>query len=165
MENLAKAVREGYVLVDPEAGDLRDVLLQVVSMCAANGIISVEQQPAVLQELLDRQQRVPTATGRGVAIPHAYMEGIAEPVIAIVRLKRPIDMGAPDGMPTRLLFVLLGPSGDLNGHIDTVTTIWRLVTDKDVMGFARRGQSRTSAGRFRTTRSELPSDQVLQRQR
>ena len=71
MENLAKAVHEGYVLVDPEAGDLSDVLSQVVSMCAANGIISVEQQPAVLQELLDRQQRVPTATGRGVAISHA----------------------------------------------------------------------------------------------
>lgn len=147
MENLAKAVREGYVLLDPEAGDLGDVLSQVVSLCAANGLIPVEHQPAVLQELLDRQQRVPTATGGGIAVPHAYMKGIAEPVIVIVRLKQSIDMGARDGMPTRLLFVLLGPSGEVDGHIDTVTTIWQLVTDKDVRYGVREARSIEDVGK------------------
>lgn len=132
MEKLATAVREGLVLLDPEAPDLPDVLSQVVSLCAARGLITVEQQSIVLEELLSRQQLGRTAIGRGVAIPHAYVEGIPKAALVIVRLKRPIDMAAADGVPIRHLFVLIGPTGQVDEHLDTMATISRMISDNEV---------------------------------
>ena len=49
--------------------------------------------------------------GNAVAVPHTYLNAFSEPVIIFVRLSHPINLGAPDGVPTRFIFVLLGPTG------------------------------------------------------
>ena len=38
-----------------------------------------------------------------------------------------LDLAAPDGQPVKLVFLLLSPSGDLRGHLDTLAEIARLV--------------------------------------
>lgn len=141
MENLAITVDDGFVLLDPEVHDFRDVLSQAVSLCVTNEVIPVEKQAMVIQELLDRHGRVSTAIGRAVAIPHAYLDGITRPAIVTVRLKIPLDLGATDGKLTRFVFVLVGPPDHVDDYLDTLLVIARLMNDDNTRNGLRYARS------------------------
>ena len=64
-----------------------------------------------------------------MAIPHAYIKGIDRPLVYFVRLARPVNLDAPDGIPTRFLFLLLGPPEATAGHLETLASIGRLSGD------------------------------------
>jgi mannitol/fructose-specific phosphotransferase system IIA component (Ntr-type) len=132
MLNLAATVRDGLVLLDPVVRDLDDALAKVVALAASKQIIPVDLQDAVLESLQHRQAIASTAIGHGVAIPHAYVDGVTKPVVAFVRLKQPIDVGSVDHLPTRFLFVLLGPTGQVDTHLDTLAAVARAVNDPEV---------------------------------
>lgn len=70
----------------------------------------------VERALLERERVTSTALGHAVAVPHAYLYGIEKPVILFIRLARPVNLGAPDGIPTRFVFVLLGPPDHAAEH-------------------------------------------------
>lgn len=61
------------------------------------------------QALGAREKLGSTGLGRGVALPHAIVMGLAAPVVKFVRLARPIDFAAPDGEPVDILLMLIVP--------------------------------------------------------
>ncbi len=56
-----------------------------------------------------REELAGTATGEGVAIPHARLAGLERPVLAIGRSRQGVEWDAPDGLPVRVVFLLLTP--------------------------------------------------------
>ncbi|MET0402030.1 MAG: helix-turn-helix domain-containing protein [Cystobacter sp.] len=58
-------------------------------------------------ELRRREAESSNAVGNGVAVPHAFLEGAA-PLAALVTLASPLPEETPDGVPLRLLVVLVG---------------------------------------------------------
>jgi len=73
----------------------------------------------------------PIALGQGVALPHAYCPDLDARLCAIVRIPGGVDMAAHDGEPVRLVFLLLSPPGDPEGHLETLAEIARRVHDED----------------------------------
>lgn len=65
---------------------------------------------ALAAALRRREAEVSSAIGGGVAVPSAYVPGIA-PAAALVILGSPLAYDTPDGAPLRLIVVLLGPRG------------------------------------------------------
>ena len=98
-------------MLDVDARDIESILQQTLRQVVARGLLPAEHRAAVESALLDRERQVSTAIGNAVAVPHAYLDALTEPLIVFVRLARPINLGAPDGVPTRFVFVLLGPTG------------------------------------------------------
>lgn len=132
MKNLATAMREGIVLLDPPAESMREALAQVVSRCVAEDIVPTAIREALLQTLYAREEQASTAIGHGVAIPHAYKEGVVRPIVALVRLAHRIDTGTAEREPIRFLFVLIGPTGQVDAHLDTLAAIARALADNEV---------------------------------
>jgi len=54
-----------------------------------------------------REDAMGTSLGDGIAVPHARLPGLKEPVIIMARATTGIDWNAPDGLPVRLIFLLL----------------------------------------------------------
>ncbi len=131
MKILQEAIRNGAFLLDVEASDIASALQQMLTQVVARGLLPAEHRSAVESELLDRERQVSTAIGNAVAVPHAYLDALTEPLIVFVRLAPPINLGAPDGVPTRFVFVLLGPTGATAEHLDTLATIARLMSDEE----------------------------------
>lgn len=131
MQRLQEAVRGGYVLWNLPARDLESVFAAALDLAVKQGGLTADCKSQVLQRLLEREAQISTAIGHSVAIPHAYLDVIAEPLIVFVRLEQPINLGAPDGIPTRFLYVLLGPTGAAADHLDTLTIIARLMADDE----------------------------------
>ena len=132
MENFSEAIREGLILLDFDAEDMEDVLLNVVEECVRHKLIPSSLQEAVLNKLRDRESLDSTAIGNEVAIPHAYIEGDVRTSIVFVRLKYPQDVRAIDGQPARFLFVLLGRVGRVDTHLNTLATVATAVSDHDL---------------------------------
>jgi mannitol/fructose-specific phosphotransferase system IIA component (Ntr-type) len=141
MERLRKALIEGSFLLDLDERDMASILHRALDFVVARGVLPAERRDEVEAGLVEREQQVSTAIGNAVAVPHTYLNAFSEPVILFVRLSHPTNLGAPDGVATRFVFMLLGPTGAQAQHLDTLANIARLTAD---------GEFRYDAGVART---------------
>ena len=112
-----------------EASDKTEILSALAAIFArAWDLDSV----TVLDGLEEREMLGSTGFGRGVAIPHARVAGLARPVAALIRLPHPIVFGAADGLPVDLVFGLLSPENSGAAHLHALAAISRLVRDEDM---------------------------------
>ena len=87
---------------------------------------------AVLDGLEEREGLGSTGFGRGIAIPHARIEGVNRPVAALLQLENPVDFKSADGMPVDLVFGLISPANAGISHLHALAAISRLVRDDQV---------------------------------
>lgn len=131
MKQLENAVRDGACLLHLKANDVPSVFEHAVSQLVSIGKIPPEHRDKVLEALTQRERNMSTAIGHAVAIPHAYLNELESPCVAFVQLERPLNLGAPDGIPTHFLIFLLGPTGAAEAHLDSLTAIARLMSDDE----------------------------------
>ena len=143
MELLVEAIKSDQVILDVRSQDLQSIFHEVIGISVQRKWIPAEIAETVEQALLRREQSAPTAIGHSVAIPHAYLDILEVPRVIFIRLAHAVNLGAPDGIPTRFLFFMLGPPGDAAGHLDTLASIARLMSDDDFRFDAIRSRSHT----------------------
>ena len=131
MNRLLESCDSELVLLDVPASHLEAAVTAMVETLAARGAVRSEDAPRILDKLRSREDLASTAIGQSLAVPHAYLEGIEKPMIVIARLERGINAGAPDGAPTRFVFLLLGPPGAPEEHLDSLASIARLMADDE----------------------------------
>jgi len=83
----------------------------------------------VLERIEERERLGSTAFGRGVAIPHARVEGLGRPVAVFLRLESPVDFDSADGMPVDFVFGLLSPEAAGAAHLHALAAISRIMRD------------------------------------
>lgn len=85
----------------------------------------------VLEGLEEREKLGSTGFGRGVAIPHARLDGVGRPAAVLLRLEEPCAFGSADGMPVDLVFGLLSSANAGATHLHALAAISRLVRDEE----------------------------------
>ncbi len=109
------------------AGDKQEILEQLASRFAAVYDLDVHH---VKERIEERERLGSTGFGRGVAIPHARIDGLARPVAVFFRLEAPVAFDAADGMPVDLVFGLLSPEQAGAAHLHALAAISRLMRDE-----------------------------------
>ena len=92
-------------------GENRDEVLAAVTRLP--GISKGVDRQLLHQLLVAREALASTSVGDGIAIPHPrdpVVVHVDEPAVFLCFLERPVDFGAPDGRPVRVLCMLLSPS-------------------------------------------------------
>jgi PTS system nitrogen regulatory IIA component len=84
----------------------------------------------VLRALWRREQIGSTALGHGIAVPHARIAGLGEPIALLVRAKVPIKFSAPDGQPVSVLFVILVPEHADAEHLQILGAVSEMFADE-----------------------------------
>lgn len=130
MRQLYDALAEGLILLDLEARDVESIFGRMLDPVVERGLLEDEHRADVEAALLEREQQISTAIGHAVAVPHAYRDYFDRQVVVFARLAHPLNLGAPDGIPTRFVFLLLGPPGTAAVHLDMLTNIARLMSDE-----------------------------------
>jgi len=105
-------------------------LLQELAAAAAR--LTGAGERAVLDVLIERERLGTTGVGRGIAIPHAKIDGIARPVGLFARLETPIDFEAVDDEPVDLVFLLIAPEGAGAEHLKALARVSRLLRDDEL---------------------------------
>jgi mannitol/fructose-specific phosphotransferase system IIA component (Ntr-type) len=89
----------------------------------------------VAKAVWDREQLIPTGIGRGVAIPHARLEGLKAPVMGAALCHHGVDFDSPDGDPAQLILFILTPRENNEAQLEILGDIGRTFHEKaDVDG-------------------------------
>ncbi|TYP00109.1 phosphotransferase IIA-like nitrogen-regulatory protein PtsN [Geothermobacter ehrlichii] len=95
------------------------------------------------QVLIARENLASTACGDGVALPHPRSPGLLNlnrPTLTLAFLEHPVDFGALDGLPVRVLFVPLAPT--LRAHLHLLRQVAHVLHDPQVREVLGRQGSR-----------------------
>ena len=114
-------------------------VIQVLSRLAAAEANLNEQ--SVLQSILQMERLTAFGVGLGVAVPHAVVSGISEPVGTFARLKHPVDFGAADERLVDLVFLLLAPKAEADMLLPLLSCVVRRLLDPEVLKHLRAGSS------------------------
>lgn len=104
---------------------------------SAYGLDSAE----VVDALLAREALGPTGVGRGVALPHARIEGIEKVSGLFVLLEKPVDFGAVDRLPVDITFALFAPVNAGVDHLKALALVSRTLRDASICSKLRANQS------------------------
>lgn len=86
---------------------------------------------SVFRALWRREQAGSTGLGHGFAIPHARIAGLGEPIVLLMRTKRPIAFGAPDHKPVSVLCVILVPESANEEHLQILASVSEMFSHRD----------------------------------
>lgn len=131
MQTIRTAFENNRVNLSVRSRELPEILGVAVDIAIATGQLGQAHRETVIAALLAHSEDS-AAIGHAVAVPHCYVdEAFEAPISVFLRLEHPLNLDAPDGVPTRFFFVLMGPPGDADGHLDELMHIARLTTDPE----------------------------------
>lgn len=109
------------------AGNKKQLFQRIADIAeAAYGL----QSPIVYERLMERERLGSTGFGRGVAIPHAKLDGLDHMCAVVVLLEEPVAFDAVDGLPVNIAFALLSPSDSGADHLKTLARVSRYLRDE-----------------------------------
>ena len=101
--------------------------LIALSMPIANG--EVLSKEVIYRAVSDQERRRTSALGQGCALPHARIEGLEAPVACLATLSTPLDFGAIDQEPVRIVCVLLAPLEDPSMALKVMAEVASIMVD------------------------------------
>jgi len=102
------------IVLDLEASNKAQVFSYVARLAEHRHGASRE---AIYEGLCAREGYHTTALGRGIAIPHARVNGLRDAIAMFVRTRHAIEFDADDGKPVSQMLVLLVPENATERHL------------------------------------------------
>jgi mannitol/fructose-specific phosphotransferase system IIA component (Ntr-type) len=112
------------------AATTKDEVLAEVAQCLEKSD-RVFKADIIVDLLRKREQLGTTAIGKGIAIPHCRSIATEKMTVVVGIASKGIDFDAPDQLPVRLLFVIIGPPQDVN-YLPFLGRLVELVRDEAV---------------------------------
>jgi PTS system nitrogen regulatory IIA component len=112
---------------------IRVPLLAADKQSAIRALVAVaaEGTTATADDLFDaveeREAVLSTGIGHGVAIPHGRSGQVNGLLVSAGVTPEPIEFASLDGLPVRLLFLLVGPEHEAGLHVKALSRITRIV--------------------------------------
>lgn len=129
--SLTDVIVPAAVAVQVEAADLETVTRRLLDRMAS-AEPSIDRDSA-FRAIAERERRLSSAVGLGVAVPHARLPGIKRAFVGLGRLAKPVHAGSgPDRMPIRLMFVILTPINAPVAQLKILSRIAGLVSNESV---------------------------------
>ena len=84
------------------------------------------EAPTIVEVLTARENQGSTGLGDSVAVPHGIFEDLSETRLAVCTMPGGVDFDAPDGIPVRILFVLMTATEEQADHLELLARIARI---------------------------------------
>jgi CBS domain containing-hemolysin-like protein/mannitol/fructose-specific phosphotransferase system IIA component (Ntr-type) len=127
--SLADLIVPSAVAVQMQAPEKRTAIAMLLGkLKAAHHEID---EPETLRLIWERELKFSSGVGRGVAVPHARLLSLEQPLIALGRFSRPVPFASPDNVPVRLIFLILTPAATPVIQLKILGRIAALVTNEN----------------------------------
>lgn len=138
---LSDLFKENNIVLDIEPGGKDALLEQILKSLDSKDLI--KDFDHALRDVIERENVMSTGIGNGVAIPHAYTDGVDQLVAGFFRTRESVDFDALDGNTVDLFFIILGPKASRRDHIKVLAKISRLLNHEE---FRQELRSATEVG-------------------
>ncbi len=136
---------EECVVPDLQAEDRDGVIKELLDALVKAGQIKAEDEPKILEELINREELGSTAIGNGIAIPHAKSDRVDKLVAAFGISHKGVDFKALDGEKVYLFFLLVAPKEAAGPHLKALAKITRLLKDKNFRALLMQAKTKEEA--------------------
>ena len=135
-------LRPDLVILGLKGRGAADAIHTLVERIGSKGVVP---DPGALESaLLAREAAHTTAMGSGVAVPHATIEGLERPVVAVAVSADGVAFGPVGLDPVHVFFVLLSPPDQTGLHIKLLARIARLVRHPGLVAGLRDASSESA---------------------
>ena len=100
-------------------------------IAALMGSVHSMDESTVQNALTEREGLGPTGVGRGIALPHARLDNIAQVAGCFLKLEKPIDFEAVDRQPVDLIFALFAPKDSGVEHLKALAAVSRVLKNTE----------------------------------
>jgi mannitol/fructose-specific phosphotransferase system IIA component (Ntr-type) len=107
-----------------------DILRELVSLLPS--ATDDDRAEQLFEAVLERESRMSTGIGQGVAIPHGKCDLVQDMEVAFGVAERPIEYEALDGDPCSIFFLLVSRPELTGPHIKALAQISRMLTSDSV---------------------------------
>ncbi|MCC7299797.1 MAG: PTS sugar transporter subunit IIA [Verrucomicrobia bacterium] len=123
--NLKKILTRDSILPELTADTKQGVIEEMVAAMSVAGKLT--DCAAVVQAILDREEKMSTGMQNGVAIPHGKTNAVDELVAAVAIHRRGVDFAAMDGKRSHIFIITLSPENRTGPHIQFLAEISKLL--------------------------------------
>jgi fructose-specific phosphotransferase system IIA component len=118
-------LRRGCFRVNLESTTKQGVIEEMVDMLLAAG--HVKDREAVIQAVLEREEKMSTGIHDGVALPHGKTTAVDELATAFALKKEGVDFGSMDGKPSTIFVMTISNVLRTGPHLQYLSGICRLL--------------------------------------
>jgi len=114
--------------------DKWDAIERLVDRMIENGHLASDAAESVREAVTGRERSMSTGMERGIAMPHAAVDGIERVVacMGIVTREEGLEFESIDGQPARLVVLLVIPRSQKLLHIRTLADLARILGTESV---------------------------------
>ena len=106
-----------------------EALYQVIELiCSAYNIDSHDD---IIASIMERENKLSTGIGLEIAVPHCRIDMIESRMSAVLFVPSGIEYNSVDRLPVKLIFLIVSPTIDVQGHIACLSSIARAVSDEN----------------------------------
>jgi Kef-type K+ transport system membrane component KefB len=151
---LADLVTNQTFLVKMQATDRHEAIAELGVAAATAAKRDADQ---VIDAVWKREQMQATGLPDGIAVPHARLQGLDKPIVAVGLTDRGIDFDSPDGQPARIICLLLTDQDDQVQQLELLSTVAEAFSTAEARDTARDAESLVQFKAALTT-SEPPAE-------
>ncbi len=105
------------------SGNNKIDVINELSILASN-FVNINSEE-IKKLVMERESIISTGIGNSVAVPHARVNNLKSPIIAVGLSNSGIDFDSPDGESAQIIFLILTPSEDASSQIEILADIAR----------------------------------------
>ncbi|MBN2790770.1 MAG: cation:proton antiporter [Candidatus Delongbacteria bacterium] len=139
--DITKILDPNCIEMDLKGNTKEEVIRELVDLLEKNG--KIINKDDIFNEVMARESVISTGMQNGLAIPHARTEGTEQVQLAVGFKKNGIDFDSIDGLPTKVIILLVSSTKKNDPHIRVLAGISTYLHKKE---FVDDLLSRTSQG-------------------
>lgn len=130
MNHLAKLLNpHENILLDLDVASMKRLLEEAAKVLSLAAGVPAQN---LFDALFAREKLGSTGLGRGVAIPHARIQGAIEPCLCLIRTREGIACEGPAQKEARIFFVIAIPENTPEVYLDILADVAGLLSDTDL---------------------------------
>ena len=124
---LGELLHEGVVRIRLGAKDKKEAIEELVDLLVEAHEIPLSLRDHVLESVMQREHSMSTGMEHGIALPHGASDRVNDIVGAMGISPEGIPFDSLDGLPAKVIILLVLPRDNFQGHVRTLAGIAHLL--------------------------------------
>jgi mannitol/fructose-specific phosphotransferase system IIA component (Ntr-type) len=129
---LSELIQEEVIKVGLSAADKWEAIDELVDVLVAAHEVRMADRTQVIEAVRTREHSFSTGLKYGLAVPHGTVDCVSEIVAALGTSSQGVPFESADGLPARLVILLVLPRNKFQHHVRTLAGVSRLATRPDL---------------------------------
>ncbi len=127
---LGEILHQGVVKLRMEAIDKHEAIEELVDVLVEAHEIPLSMREHIVDMVMQREQSMSTGMENGIALPHGATDRIKDIIGVLGIAPKGIPFDSLDGLPAKIIILLVLPRNNYQGHVRTLAGIAHLLGSK-----------------------------------